>query len=110
MKKKKKSPIVFITIGGAALIAALVILHIGLNLEVERLKKENLHLEELLSAQKNKNVELKVEKQKLQSEELIITAAETRLGLNKFQEPYTIIEVDQNKINQINGIINSKYE
>lgn len=110
MKKKKRSPIIIITISGASLIAAVILLHIGLNLEVEKLKRENLQMEEVLNAQRNKNVELKVEIQKLQSEELIITAAENRLGLSRFEIPYTKIEVDQNKIKQITGIINSKYE
>lgn len=110
MKKKRKNPVILITISGAAVITALILLHIGLNLEIERLKRENLQLEEVLSAQKNKNVELKVEIQKLQAEELIVPAAESRLGLSRFQEPYNIIEVDQNKINQITGIIDSKNE
>lgn len=110
MNKKRKNPIILITISGAVLITLIILSYIGLNLEIERLKRENLKLEEILSAERNKNVELKVQKQKLQSEELIISTAESRLGLNKFQEPFTIIEVDQNKIEQIKGIINSRYE
>lgn len=110
MKKKKRNPIILITVSGTSLIAALILLHIMLNLETEKLKKENMNLQEKLNAQMNKNIELKVERQKLESEELIIPAAEFRLGLSKFQEPYTKIEVDQNKIKQITGIVNSKYE
>lgn len=107
-KKKKHSRLIFFL--SVILFAFVTLLYVGLKLEIERLTKEKALLEEALLAKQNKTTMLKVEVQKLETEERITQLAAAKLDMVKFSEPNNVIEVDQNKLEQIAKIINSKYE
>lgn len=91
-------------------IAVLVLSYIGLLLEIKNLNKKNSNLDASLSAIKNKNTNLLAEKQILESEDRIITLAESNLTMIKNEEQVPVIELDQNHNEQIRKIINGKYE
>lgn len=109
-RTKKKKPVLLVFLLSVLLFGFITLLYVGLKLEIERLTKEKALLEESLLAKKNKTTMLKVEVQKLETEERITQLAETRLEMLKFNEPNNIIEIDHNRLDQITKIINSKYE
>lgn len=110
MSKNKKSPTIFVSIFIAVVIAAIIIMYVGLKLEIERLTKQKILLEESLNAKKSRTTMLLVEIQKLEAAERIIPLAESRLNMIKFTEPNIIIEIDPEEVNQITRLINNKYE
>ncbi|MGE5401053.1 MAG: hypothetical protein ACM3S2_11665 [Ignavibacteriales bacterium] len=109
-KTGHKKPVILITLLSAFFIALVVLLYVGLKLEIEKLTKEKVLLEESVEAKKNENVMLLVEIQKLEAEERIMQLAESKLDMIKFSEPNTVIEIEKNKSEQIVKEINSRYE
>jgi len=113
MKKAKsgrKKPVIILALVGAFFLGVVVLLNVVLKLEIEKLTKEKVHLEETLEAKNNETVMLQVEVQKLETEERIMQLAESRLEMEKFSEPNVIIEVEKDQLDEIVKEINSKYE
>ncbi|MCU7497101.1 MAG: hypothetical protein HF314_08805 [Ignavibacteria bacterium] len=113
MKKAKsghKKPVIILTLISAFFVASVVLLYVVLKLEIERLTKEKIYLEETLEAKNNETVMLQVEVQKLETEERIIQLAESRLEMEKLSEPNIVIEVEKDQLDEVVKEINSKYE
>lgn len=109
-KSGRKRPVIILTLISAFFVASVVLLYVVLKLEIEKLTKEKIHLEETLEAKNNETVMLQVEVQKLETEERIMQLAESRLGMEKFSEPNIIIEIEKDQLDEVVKEINSKYE
>ena len=90
--------------------AVLVLLQVILKLEIEKLTKEKIVLEETISADKNVTTMLLVEVQKLESRERIVGIAQEKLGMSGNNEANTVIEMDKFQVDHTIKAVNSKYE
>ncbi|HEX2961735.1 MAG: FtsL-like putative cell division protein [Bacteroidota bacterium] len=109
-KSGRKRPVIILTLVSAFFVASVVLLYVVLKLEIERLTKEKINLEEVLEARNNETVTLQVQVQKLETEANIIPQAESRLGMEKFSEPNIVIEVEKDQLDEVVKEVNSKYE
>jgi cell division protein FtsB len=107
---KKKKPLIFRIIIAAFIIGILILSYIGLLLEIKNYYKRINYLEASLAALKNKNTGLLVEKQILESEERITSIARNDLLMVPNESFTPVIEIDYNHVDNINRIVNSKYE
>jgi cell division protein FtsL len=78
--------------------------------EIEVMNKDKIKLSEIFNEKKNIIETKQVEVQKLSSEERIIRIASDSLGLIRSRSPFEILNVDKSQIEQLEKIINSKYE
>ncbi len=108
--KKKKNNLVFRFLFFALVAGVLVIIQVSLVREIKSLTKDINLQEQMLLTKKNYNTSLLVEVQKLEDGSRIIPIAEQRLGLMKYSEPNLQVEINTNELEQINQIINKKYE
>lgn len=92
------------------IIAGIVLAYVVLRLEIERMNKEKLVLEESLSSELNRKVTLNVEAQKLESYQRIVSIAEQKLGMIKNTDEITTLEISKDKVEGILNAVNSKYE
>ncbi len=110
MKKQKSNMMLPTVLFGILFAAAFIISYVSLRIEIEKLKKENLLLEESLSSKKNQRTMLQVEVQKLEAEERIVTAAFSKLGMVKSGNDEIKMQIDKVQVEQISRIVNGKYE
>lgn len=92
------------------IIAGIVLAYVVLRLEIERMNKERLTLEESLNSELNRKVSLNVEAQKLESYQRIVGLAEQKLGMVKNTDEITVLEISKDKVEGILNAVNSKYE
>lgn len=90
--------------------AILVLLQVALKLEIEKLTKDKIELEESINIEKNQTTMLQVEVQKLESRERITTIAAEKLGMVPNNDMNTVIEIDRFQVDHIIKTVNSKYE
>jgi len=90
--------------------AAAIITYVGLRQEIEKLKKDINLIEEDIRAKNGINTQLKVDVQKLKTEERIVQAASEKLGMIKNNQEVNFIEIDKIQLEQITKAVNSKYE
>lgn len=111
MKKQKSTVKLFLglilTIFAAAV---LVLLHVALKLEIEKITKEKILLEEEINIGNNKTTMLQVEVQKLEARERITAIAEEKLGMVQNSGANTVIEIDKFQVDHVIKTVNSKYE
>jgi tmRNA-binding protein len=78
--------------------------------EVKSLSNEK-KLKENLLVQKNNELELiKVDIQKLSSEKRIVELALNNLGLVRSSKQFDKLQISKNKVNQIENLVNNKYD
>ncbi len=95
---------------GILLIGIVLFVYVIVYSEIKNINLEKLQKSELLSERKNKIELLKVERQKLTTEERIVNIAADSLGLVRAPEQFETITVSKNRIKQIQSIVNEKYE
>jgi cell division protein FtsL len=78
--------------------------------EIKAMNKEKNLIVEKLTERTNKLETKIVEIQRLSSENRIVKIAKESLGLIRSTKQYEIIYIDIDQINQVNRIVNSKYE
>ncbi|RJP72053.1 MAG: hypothetical protein C4539_04160 [Ignavibacteriales bacterium] len=108
--KKKKNNLLFRVLALALIAGLLIIVQVSLVREIKSLTKDINTQEQFLITKKNFNTSLLVEVQKLEDGSRIIPIAEQRLGLIKYSEPNLSVEINSDELEQINHIIEKKYE
>lgn len=108
-KKKSDKPRVLFVLLTFCIIAAIAVGYVSLKLQCEVLAKDKVKLSEKLDTKKNQRVNLYAFMQQLSNEERIVPLA-TELGMVKSTETFAVLSVNRENINQINTIINKKYE
>lgn len=98
--------LIFITAG----VAAVLLIYVFVLAEIKTLSKEKVRTQDLLSEKKNKIEAAQVEIQKLTAEERIVRIATDSLGMVRSAQPFETINVNKSQIEQIEKIVNSKYE
>lgn len=84
--------------------------YVSIKLKCEALTKEKVLAEEKLGAYKNTRVSLVASQQFLTSEERIVEIAQNELGMVKNTGPQMMLKVSKDKIDEINKILEEKYE
>ena len=108
-QKKSDKPRVLFVLIAFCIVAAIAVGYVSLKLQCEVLSKEKVKLGETLDAKKNDRIRLFANLQQLSTEERIVPKA-VELGMVKSTETFAVLSVNREKINQINSIINKKYE
>lgn len=91
-------------------IAALLFLYVAILTEIKNLNKERLNKIEALNERHNR-IEMKiVEIQKLTAEDRIVKFAVDSLKMIRPQENLETIRVSKEQINQIERLVNEKYD
>ena len=99
---------IFITV--AAPVAAALFVYVLITQEIKTLNKERIQKEELLLEKINKANQKIVAVQQLSSEARITSIAKESLGLIRKGEEFDRITIDKYKAEQIEKIVNEKYE
>ncbi|MBU2494410.1 MAG: hypothetical protein KJ571_17440 [Bacteroidetes bacterium] len=107
---KDKGPFLKIFIAAAIPIAASLFIYVLVTQEIKSLNKEKINKEELLLEKINKVNQKMVAVQQLSSEARITTIAKESLGLIRKGEEFDKIRIDKYKADQIEKIVNEKYE
>jgi len=108
--KKTAKPLILVIILTFVMITLLVLAYVGIKLGCEVLAKEKVLAEEKLNFKKNWKVNLIAQYQNLTSKERIIDIAANQLGMIERTESSFILNVDKEKIGQIEKVIGEKYE
>jgi cell division protein FtsL len=109
MKKGSKSNIGF-TLFLFVVFTLLGLGYVSVKLKCEAMVKERYLLSEKLKAIGNQNTALLGSRQDLSSEERIIDIAKNELGMVPITEQQIILNVSKEKIEEINKILQKKYE
>jgi len=109
MKKSAKPVIVFLLFV-IVVLAAVVLGYVGVKLECEQLTKQKVLSQEKLIAVNNKKTNLTAEVQYLSSEERIVAVAQTELGMIKRTESRLILTLDKSEVDDLDNLLNEKYE
>lgn len=107
---KPKSPSVKIFIVAAIPVALSLFIYVLVLQEIKTLNKERIEKEELLLDKINKVNQKMVTVQQLSAEARITGFAKDSLGLIRKGEEFERIRVDKSKAEQIEKIVNEKYE
>ena len=107
--KKKNSFLPMLLMTLLVLIGSIFIYLFSVN-EIKAMNKEKNSLVEKLTERTNRLGSRIVEVQKLSSEIRIVKIAKEKLGLIRSTKKYEIIKIDNDQIDQVNRIVNSKYE
>lgn len=107
--KKKNTFLQILLLTLVVLIFSIFIYLFSVN-EIKAMNKEKNSLVETLTERTNKLGTRIVEVQRLSSENRIVKIAKEELGLIRSTKQYEIIYIDSDQINQVNRIVNSKYE
>lgn len=107
---KNNSSFLKIFITAAIPVAASLFIYVLLTQEIKSLNKERIQKEELLLEKLNKVNQKIVAVQQLSSEARITKIAKESLGLIRKGEEFDRITIDKYKAEQIEKIINDKYE
>ena len=110
MSSNNKSPFVKIFIAAAIPVAASLFIYVLMTQEIKSLNKETIQKQEILLEKINKVNQKIVAVQQLSSEDRIINLAKESLGLIRKGEEFDRIRVDKYKSEQIEKIVNEKYE
>jgi cell division protein FtsL len=109
MKKGSKSNIGF-TLFLFVVFTLLGLGYVSVKLKCEAMVKERYLLSEKLKAIGNQNTALLGSRQDLSSEERIVEIAKNDLGMVPITEQQIILNVSKEKIEEINKILQKKYE
>jgi cell division protein FtsL len=109
MKKNSKSNIGF-TLFLFVVFTMLGLGYVSIKLKCEAMVKERYLLSEKLKAIGNQNTALLGSRQDLSSEERIVEIAKNDLGMIPVTEQQIILNVSKEKIEEINKILQKKYE
>jgi cell division protein FtsL len=90
--------------------AVIILLQVALKLEIEKLTKDKILLEDTINAKNNETTILLVEIQKLESKERITSIAQEKLGMIQNNEMNSVIDVDKFQVDHVTKTVNSKYE
>ncbi len=107
-KRKKNSFLSVLMLTLLVLVVSIFVYLFSLN-EIKAMNKKKTQLIEKLTERTNKLETRIVEVQRLSSENRIVNLAKD-LGLIRSTKQYEIIYIDSDQINQVNRIVNSKYE
>jgi cell division protein FtsL len=109
MKKGSKSNIGF-TLFLFVVFTLLGLGYVSVKLKCEAMVKERFLLSEKLKAIGNQNTALVGSRQDLSSEERIVDIAKNDLGMVPISEQQIILNASKEKIEEINKILQKKYE
>lgn len=107
---KSKSPFIKIFIIVSIPVALSIFIYVLVLQEIKSLNKEKIQKEELLLEKINKANQKIVSVQQLSAEARITSFAKDSLGLIRKGEEFERIRVDKYKAEQIEKIVNEKYE
>lgn len=107
--KKKNSFLPMLLMTLLVLIGTIFIYLFSVN-EIKAMNKEKNSLVEKITERTNRLGSRIVEVQKLSSEIRIVKIAKEKLGLIRSTKKYEIIKIDNDQIDQVNRIVNSKYD
>lgn len=107
--KKSAKPILLFSFLLIISITIIFLISVGLKVKYEEMTKEKDKAEQILKAERLKKVNLTADYQSVTLQESIVPAALV-LGLVKRIQPQQIIYVDSKKIENINQILEEKYE
>lgn len=108
MKKKKSSLKSFIIIVLSA--AAILFAYVATLTEIKNLNKEHLNKKEILNERQNRIESKMVEIQKLTAEDRIVKIAIDSLNMIRPKDNLESIKVNKDQINQIEKLVNKKYD
>lgn len=108
MKKKKSSLKNFIIIVLSA--AAILFAYVATLTEIKNLNKEHLNKKEILNERHNRIESKMVEIQKLTAEDRIVKIASDSLNMIRPKDNLESIKVSKDQINQIEKLVNKKYD
>jgi hypothetical protein len=107
--KKKSSFIPMLFLSLIILVSSIFIYLFSVS-EIKAMNKTKNILVGKLTDRTNRLETSMVEVQRLSSENRIVKIAREELGLIRSTKQYEIIYIDSDQINQVNRIVNSKYE
>jgi cell division protein FtsL len=107
--KKKKNPFVSMLLLTLVVLIFSIFIYLFSVSEIKAMNKQKNLLVERLNERTNKLETRTVEVQRLSSENRIVKMAK-ELGLIRSTKQYEILYIDSDQINQVNRIVNSKYE
>jgi hypothetical protein len=99
--KKSAKPIIAYGLFISVLLTLFFLGYVGIKLNCERMIKEKVIAEEILSAKKNHRINLLAQHQFLSAEARIVEIATNELGMIKRNSPDMILSVSKEKINEI---------
>ena len=108
--KKSAKPLIFFNSFVFIVATSLILGYIGIKLECEKLTKEIILTEERLKEIKNRRTDLTAQDQDLSAEENITGIAKTGLGMIKRTGNPAVLDVSNEKIQEITKAIDKKYE
>jgi hypothetical protein len=108
--KKSSKPILFFVLTLLIISAVVFLLRVSLKIKYEQLVVKKIKLENDFKTNSNLKDKLKANYESLIAEERIVAVAKSELGLIRNIEPAFIVKYDNNKIKEINEILNEKYE
>ncbi len=109
MKKGKSSFFKVFLITALPIVIGLFI-YVMINHEIKLMNRIKVNKQELLAQKKNEIRDYQVEVQKLTSEARIVSIARDSLGLVRSNEIFENLFVDNKKIEQIEKLVNDKYD
>ena len=109
MKKRKKNTFLSILLLTLLVLVLSIFVYLFSVNEIKAMNKKKNQLIEKLTERTNKLETRIVEVQRLSSENRIVKMAK-EMGLIRSTKQYEIIYIDSDQINQVNRIVNSKYE
>ena len=107
--KKGSKPFLFFTVFFCLMVAAIVLIYVGLRKECDRMTKERYETENTLDAMKNLNVSLIAQLQFLSSETRITNLAAKKLDMIRSNDKPVTIFVDRDKIEDVRETLEDKY-
>jgi cell division protein FtsL len=91
-------------------VAFFFFLYVATSSEIKRINREKLSKREILNERKNRIEAMVVEVQKLSSEERIVGIAQDSLGLIRPEDNLDQIEASKEQIQQVEKLVNDKYD
>lgn len=108
--KKSLKPLILFSLSTFVLLSVFLLGYISVKIKCDQLSKEKVLKEEIISTEKNKQVDLTAKLQFYTSEERITEIASAELGMIKRSEPRIALEVSKEKINMIHGKLAERYD
>jgi cell division protein FtsL len=108
--KKSAKPTIFLLITLLLIVTVFVLVSIGLKLKYEQFVLQKDKAEKTYKAESQRKIKLTAEYQTVTAEERIVSIAETQLGLIRNIEPAFVIKYNNQKLEDLNEILEEKYE
>ncbi len=108
--KKSSKPAIFLVITLLLIVTVFALFSIGTKLKYEQFLLQKDKAEKIFKSESQRKIKLTAEYQTVTTEERIVTVAKSDLGLIRNVEPALLIKYDKNKLEEINEILEEKYD